>query len=80
MKAGENSLSAVIAGLCWVASAGHAQAYLDPGAGSFILQILIGSIAGGLVVLKLYWEKARSYVGGFLQQRSADGVSDKKEE
>ena len=36
-----------------------AQAYLDPGTGSMILQSIIGAIAGGLVLLKIYWEKIR---------------------
>lgn len=31
--------------------------YLDPGSGSFILQILIASLLGALFVLKAYWQK-----------------------
>ena len=32
-------------------------AYIDPGAGSMFLQLLLGGIAGAIVVLKLYWHK-----------------------
>jgi hypothetical protein len=39
-----------------------AWAYLDPGTGSMILQLLLGGIAGAIVVLKLYW---RRFVGLF---------------
>ena len=32
-------------------------AYLDPGTGSMILQLLLGGIAGAVIVLKLYWQR-----------------------
>ena len=32
-----------------------AHAYLDPGSGSMLLQLLLGGIAGLAVVFKLYW-------------------------
>ncbi len=34
-------------------------AYLDPGAGSLILQALAGGVAGLVVVGKLYWARIR---------------------
>ena len=34
-----------------------AYAYVDPGTGGLILQLLLGGVAGAAVVLKLYWEK-----------------------
>lgn len=34
-----------------------AFAYLDPGSGSMILQLLLGGIAGGIMMVKLYWER-----------------------
>jgi len=34
-------------------------AYLDPGAGSLILQALAGGLAGVAVVGKLYWARVR---------------------
>lgn len=37
-----------------------AHAYLDPGTGSIILQLLLGGFAGGLFVLKLYWHRFKS--------------------
>ena len=37
-----------------------AHAYLDPGTGSIILQLLLGGFAGALFVLKLYWHRFRS--------------------
>jgi hypothetical protein len=32
-----------------------AHAYLDPGSGSMLLQLLLGGVAGLAVVFKLYW-------------------------
>lgn len=41
-------------------------AYLDPGAGSMILQALAGGVAGLAVVGKLYWGRIRKVlrIGG----------------
>ena len=33
------------------------RAYLDPGSGSFILQILIAAFVGGAFIIKAYWRK-----------------------
>ncbi len=39
--------------------ANPAFAYLDPGTGSMILQILLGGVAGVLMVGKLYWARCK---------------------
>ena len=39
-----------------------AYAYLDPGTGSMLLQGLIASIAGGLMIIKLYWYKIKTFL------------------
>jgi len=31
--------------------------YLDPGSGSFILQLILASLLGFLFILKTYWQK-----------------------
>lgn len=36
-------------------------AYLDPGSGSFVIQLLFGAVVGGLVVMKAYWSKIRAF-------------------
>jgi hypothetical protein len=38
-----------------------AFAYLDPGTGSMIVQLLLGGLAGALVVGKLYWQRFKSF-------------------
>ena len=42
---------------------GSAQAYLDPGNGSMLLQLLLGGVAGLTVLLKLFWHRLRQVLG-----------------
>lgn len=37
----------------------EAYAYLDPGSGSVIIQMLIGALAGIGITLKIYWHKIK---------------------
>jgi hypothetical protein len=38
------------------------QPYLDPGSGSFVLQLILAAILGGLLVLRSHWKKIRDGV------------------
>ena len=49
--------------LPWLAVPKAAQAYLDPGTGSILLQVLIGGVAGLGVIVKLYWHRLRALFG-----------------
>jgi hypothetical protein len=37
------------------------RAYLDPGSGSFLLQLLIATLLGGLFLLRTYWRKVTAF-------------------
>ncbi len=63
-----------LATLALLCPAAGAQAYLDPGTGSIILQMLLGGVAGGLIIGKLYWERLRMFFGGLFS--GANGPSD----
>jgi hypothetical protein len=39
------------------------EAYLDPGTGSMLLQVILGGIAAVGVAIKLYWHKLRVAFG-----------------
>lgn len=39
-----------------------AHAYLDPGAGSYLIQIAIGIILGWLYLIKNFWKSISSFV------------------
>ena len=41
----------------------HLVAYLDPAAGSLLLQIILGGVAGLALVLKLFWHRILSLLG-----------------
>ena len=43
--------------------AGNAHAYLDPGTGSMLLQVVLGGVAAVAVAVKLYWYKILSILG-----------------
>jgi hypothetical protein len=46
-----------LAGVFLTLPNGTAHAYLDPGSGSFIIQILIASLAGALLSLRIFWSR-----------------------
>jgi len=54
-----------------------AQAYLDPGTGSMILQAVIGAVAGALIVIKLYWYKLTSFFKSRAATKRDAGGTDK---
>lgn len=37
-------------------------AYLDPGSGSLLLQALVGGVASGAVLARLYWRRAKRFL------------------
>ena len=40
-----------------------AFAYLDPGTGSMLLQVILGGVAAATVALKLYWQRIKQALG-----------------
>jgi hypothetical protein len=51
-----------------------AWAYLDPGTGSMMLQLLLGGIAGATVVGKLYWHRFRGFVTSQFSGKPSEGA------
>ena len=49
-----------------------AVAYLDPGTGSMLLQVILGGIAAVGVAIKLYWHKLRSAFGMAKKEETED--------
>jgi uncharacterized integral membrane protein len=58
---------AMVALMLWPATA-QAQ-YLDPGAGSILLQVIIAAVVGVAATLKLYWGK----ISGIRERRGKSG-------
>lgn len=40
----------------------NAFAYLDPGTGSYVFQVLVAAVIGGLFTIKIYWRKIKDFV------------------
>jgi hypothetical protein len=50
--------------------------YLDPGSGSFILQVLLASILGAGFAIKVYWKKIIGFFKKGKPEQNADEESD----
>jgi hypothetical protein len=61
--------------LVWVAET-PVDAYLDPGSGSMLVQLLLGGVAGAAVVVKLGWER---FKGIFRSSDSKDPTAESHE-
>jgi len=48
-------------------------AYLDPGTGSLIIQVLIGALVGGLVVAKIFWARTKIFFTNLFSSGSKHG-------
>jgi hypothetical protein len=47
-------------------------AYLDPGTGSYMLQIIVGAFAAGFFVIKHYWTRIKT----MLKRKGKDDTSE----
>ena len=70
-------LSAVVVGLFVLAFSSEASAYLDPGTGSMIFQLLICGLAGLALAIKLFW---RQIIGMFGGKKAVDVDDDDEDE
>jgi hypothetical protein len=64
----ETGSCALLAVLALLVLARKAHAYLDPGSGSYILQILIAGLFGALFMLKVFWGR----IVGFFSKGSPE--------
>lgn len=53
-----------------------AHAYLDPGSGSMLLQLVLGGLAGLAVIAKLYWHRLLGLFGRHASQEESDSEMD----
>jgi hypothetical protein len=47
-------------------------AYIDPGSGSMLLQLLLGGVAGLAVIVKLFWHRLLAFFGVKKDARNTD--------
>lgn len=49
----------------------NAFAYLDPGTGSYVFQVLIATFIGGLFTIKMYWQKIKNFFSNLFSKKKA---------
>lgn len=47
-------------------------AYLDPGSGSVLLQMIIAGLLGFGLAVRLFWGRIKGFFGGSIQETSDD--------
>ncbi len=47
--------------------------YLDPGSGSYILQLLLAAILGGMFAIKVYWKRIKAF---FNKNKAVDAIEE----
>jgi hypothetical protein len=52
-----------------LAAAVPARAYIDPGTGSYVFQVLIGIFVGALFSIKIFWRKLRTSLSSLFKQK-----------
>jgi hypothetical protein len=71
-----SALTAVVGGLLILASATTpAFAYLDPGAGSMLLQAILAAVAGSVFALKQTWSRVASLLRRKPRRDQADDIA-----
>lgn len=51
----------------------YSEAYIDPGTGSYLLQIVVGFIFGSLLTLKIFYRNIKSFfIRKFSNNKKAD--------
>ena len=48
----------------------EAYAYLDPGTGSYLLQLIMAGILGGMLAIKMFWKNLRVFFSNLFSKKS----------
>ena len=57
----------IVLGFLYLAFPPKAYAYLDPGTGSYLLQLIIGSILMVLAAVKVYWKQVNFFLSNLFK-------------
>ena len=57
-----SGLSESLLSILSAARTSHLPAYLDPGSGSFLLQLLVAGILGGLFAVRAFWGRLKGKI------------------
>lgn len=53
-----------------------AHAYLDPGTGSFILQMIFAAFVSFMFAIKVYWRKIKTFMGKLFTKNNTVEIND----
>ena len=67
--------SVLIIGLWLLASADEAYGYIDPGTGSYVLQMTIAALLGASFAIKIYWRKIKAFFVDHFSKRQKYDVN-----
>ena len=63
LAGGTTILGLLASGLAHASNLSPNLAYIDPGAGSFLLQAVVATLAGAVVAISTYWTKVKQFLG-----------------
>ncbi len=64
--------SVVLVGLLLLIFIREARAYIDPGTGSYILQLILAALLGAFFAIKISWKKIRTSFVNLFSKRQKD--------
>jgi len=47
----------------------NAFAYIDPGTGSYVIQIVLAVLFGSLFMLKTFWKRVKDFLGNIFSKK-----------
>ncbi len=62
----------VLAGLLLLIFTHNAHAYLDPGTGSYILQLIIAGLLGASLAVKIYWGNIKTFFSNLFSKGQSE--------
>jgi hypothetical protein len=64
----------------WLSILMDKTAYLDPGSGSFLIQLAIAALVGGAVLVRSQWSRIKKLFGGKPSEPDEEDAEDEKED
>jgi hypothetical protein len=73
MRVSRSAVLAILlaAGLIWLCP-DDAHAYLDPGTGSYVLQLVIAALLGAAFALKVFWLRIKGFFSNLVSKKHKD--------
>jgi hypothetical protein len=60
--------SVVLVGLLFLIFARDAHAYIDPGTGSYIFQLLLAGLLGAAFLVKIFWKNLKAFFSNLVSK------------